>query len=149
MYNVIGILISEMNHLIHRFAVIENIFSLLRDTVCICVFCLHLIILVSWIIQLFNSSIRLRRKMKYLTTTTHTSDTSIDILNSQVEYRKNLFMFVIVLFEFISSILIISSSIQAGEISISRYFYLQKHDGTNRTISHNNQNSSEFMYHHK
>ena len=87
--------------------------------------------------------------MKYLTTTTHTSDTSIDILNSQVEYRKNLFMFVIVLFEFISSILIISSSIQAGEISISRYFYLQKHDGTNRTILIIIKTHPNSMYHHK
>ena len=133
-----------MEHNIHKFALTENIFTLLSDTVCICVFCLHLIILVSWIIQLFNSSIRLRRKLKYLTTTTHSSDTSIDILNSQVEYRKNLFMFVIVLFELISSILIIISSIQDYELSITRYFFLRnKHDETKRMISQNMNNSSQ------
>ena len=140
MYNVIGILISEMNHLIHRFAVIENIFSLLRDTVCICVFCLHLIILISWIIQLFNSSIRLRRKMKYLTAT-HSSNTTIDILNNQVEYHKNLFMFAIVLFELISSVLIIVASINEYEGSIEKYLQLHKHDGTNLLIPKNTTNS--------
>ena len=115
-----------------RFAVTENFLTLLIYTICICVFVLHVIILICWLILLFNSSIKLRKKLKYLTTTIHTSDTATDILNSQVEYRKNLFMFAIVMFEFISSILIIISSIQEIVAKINEYVNLHKHNMTNK-----------------
>ena len=78
--------------------------------------------------------------MKYLTAT-HSSNTTIDILNNQVEYHKNLFMFAIVLFELISSVLIIVASINEYEGSIEKYLQLHKHDGTNLLIPKNTTNS--------
>ena len=135
-----------MDNLIHRFGVKENLFSLLLETVCICVFALHLIILICWLILLFKSSIRLRKKLKYLSTAIrHTSDTDMNILNSQVEYRKNLFMFAIVLFELISSILIIMSSIQSFEVTINEYVNLHKHREIKRNTSQNTYYSSGYV----
>ena len=139
------ILYEEMNNHIHRLSVTENIFTLLLLTVCMCVFALHLIILICWLILLFKSSIRLRKKLKYLTTVRHTSDIDMNILNSQVEYRKNLFMFAIVLFELISSILIIMSIIQYYEIIINNYVNLHKHREIKRNTSQNTYYSSGYV----
>ena len=130
-----------MDHRVHKIDVTENIFTILLETVCICVFAIHLIILICWLIQLFKSSVRLRKQLKYLTTATHRSDTGMNILNNQVDYRKTLFMFAIVLFELISSILIIISSTQLYEITINKYVLLHKHGETNQIKSGNTENS--------
>ena len=131
-----------MNHSnVHEFSALMSIFTLLTSTVSICVFSLHLIILICWLILLFKSSIRLRKKLKYLTTTKHTSDTDMNILNSQVEYRKNLFLFAIVLFELISSFSIIIASIPAYEESISEYVNIE----TKNITSQNTYYSSGYI----
>ena len=131
-----------MNHSnVHEFSALMSIFTLLTSTVSICVFALHLIILICWLILLFKSSIRLRKKLKYLTTTKHTSDTDMNILNSQVEYRKNLFLFAIVLFELISSFSIIIASIPAYEESISEYVNIE----TKNITSQNTYSSSGYI----
>ena len=71
----------------------------------VAVFLCHITLLLMWVVVLFNTSIRLRRKVKYSLLANYNQDTCLEALNSKVEYRKSLFMFAIVLCELISSIL--------------------------------------------
>ena len=69
----------------------------------------HIILLLMWVVVLFNTSIRLRKKVKYSLLANYNQDTCLEALNSKVEYRKSLFMFAIVLCELISSVFTIVS----------------------------------------
>ena len=81
------------------------IVNLITYITCGVLFSFHITLLLMWVVALFNTSIRLRRKVKYSLLANYNQDTCLEALNSKVEYRKSLFMFAIVLCELISSIL--------------------------------------------
>ena len=67
-------------------------------------FALHIIILLLWAVVLLKHSVKLRKKAKYSTLSSYNQDSSLQALNSKVEYRKSLFLFAIVLSELASSV---------------------------------------------
>ena len=83
------------------------IVNLITYITCGVLFSFHITLLLMWVVVLFNTSIRLRRKVKYSLLANYNQDTCLEALNSKVEYRKSLFMFAIILCELISSILIV------------------------------------------
>ena len=74
------------------------------NSVCSLFFSLHIIVLFLWAVVLFNYSVKLRKKAKYSVLPPYNQDASLAALNSKVEYRKSLFLFAIVLSEFVSSV---------------------------------------------
>ena len=88
------------------------------------VFICHIILLLMWVFVLFNTSIRLRRKVKYSLLANYNQDTCLEALNSKVEYRKSLFLFSIVLCELISSVFTIVSCTESSIYCISNYLNL-------------------------
>ena len=84
----------------------------------------HIIILLMWVVVLFNTSIRLRKKVKYSLLANYNQDTCLEALNSKVEYRKSLFMLAIVLCELISTVFSIVSCTESSIYCISNYLNL-------------------------
>ena len=111
---------------------IENLkeVDIIIDSVCSVVFSFHIIILLMWVVVLFNTSIRLRRKVKYSLLANYNQDTCLEALNSKVEYRKSLFMFAIVLCELISSILTVVKIIDI----VMEYVLTNSDHSSNSTI---------------
>ena len=91
---------------------VRDIIDLPFNCFYIVVFSFHIIILLLWVIVLFNNSIRLRRKVKYSTLANYSQDTYLEALNNKVEYRKSLFLFAIVVCELVASVLSILSSVE-------------------------------------
>ena len=96
----------------------------------------HILILLMWVIKLFNDSIRLRRKVKYSTLAAYNQDTYLEALNSKVEYRKSLFLFAIVVCELILSLFAIMSSIE-GIINTIEIYKLMYPNGYKNETVHN------------
>ena len=84
----------------------------------------HIVILLMWVVVLFNTSIRLRRKVKYSLLANYNQDTCLEALNSKVEYRKSLFMFAIVLCELISTVFSIVSCAEGSIYFFNNYLNL-------------------------
>ena len=107
---------------------------LIIDTACIVVLSFHVLILLLWVIKLFNDSIRLRKKAKYCTLAAYNQDTYLEALNSKVEYRKSLFLFAIVVCELISSLFTIMSSIDSIINTIEIYKLMYPNGYKNETV---------------
>ena len=106
------------------------IVNLITYITCGVVFSFHITLLLMWVVVLFNTSIRLRRKVKYSLLANYNQDTCLEALNSKVEYRKSLFMFAIVLCELISSILTVVKTLEA----ITAYVLTNSDHFSNSTI---------------
>ena len=104
-----------------------NYVYIILTTACNVVISLHIILLLLWIIVLFNNIIRLRRKEKYSTLTVYNQDTALDALNRKVEYRKNLFLIAIVVCEFISCLFTVGASSNGLVIIVNEYINDPRH----------------------
>ncbi|KAI6650549.1 hypothetical protein LOD99_7599 [Oopsacas minuta] len=106
-----------------------SLIYLILSTIFTITFSIQSIILLLWVIVLFNSSIQFRRKAKYFSILSCNQDAILEAINSKVEYRKYLLLFAIVLFEFVSCIFSFNSYTEVLIFSIG---YIG-----NYSVSHN------------